>query len=114
MEAALGEDRERDVEQLTAAPGGREARSGETIGHMGQKGTQGRDIEHSAQESPTIMANSRPMRPAKQVPASTTRRPAEPFRPLPARKLGVSLLASQARRRRYRGTLPPRAGAAGW
>jgi hypothetical protein len=54
------------------------------------------------------------MRPAKQTPASTTRRPAEPFRPLPARKLGVSLLASQARRRRYRGTLPPRAGAAGW
>lgn len=60
------------------------------------------------------MANTILVRPAKQVPASTTRRPAEPFRPLPARKMGVSLLATQARRRRYRGTLPPRAGASGW
>jgi len=28
--------------------------------------------------------------------------------------MGVSLLAAQARRRRFRGTLPPRAGASGW
>jgi hypothetical protein len=67
-----------------------------------------------AQETTLIMANSTRMRPAKQVPPSTTRRPPEPFRPIPARKMGVSLLATQARRRRFRGTLPPRAGASGW
>ena len=60
------------------------------------------------------MANNAGVRPAKQVPPTTGRRPPEPFRPLPARKLGVSLLAVKARRRRYRGTLPPRAGASGW
>jgi hypothetical protein len=61
-----------------------------------------------------MMANRRVVRPARQVPPNTTRRPAEPFRPLPARKMGVSLLATQARRRRFRGTLPPRAGHSGW
>lgn len=53
------------------------------------------------------------MRPPKQTPALTARRPAEPFRPLPAQKLGVSLLSVKARRRRYRADLPPRAGEAG-
>jgi len=61
-----------------------------------------------------IMANKTVVRPARQVPPVTTRRPPEPFRPLPARKMGVSLLATKARRRRYRGTLPPRAGHSGW
>lgn len=58
-------------------------------------------------------ANFAFVRPPRQTPATTTRRPPEPFRPLPARKMGVSLLATQARRRRYRGVLPPRAGEAG-
>jgi hypothetical protein len=97
--AAIGENRERDVEQLSAAAG-----SGKTGRHGG----------NFREESPTIMANSTLVRPARQVPPKTTRRPPEPFRPLPARKMGVSLLATQARRRRYRGTLPPRAGHSGW
>jgi len=66
------------------------------------------------EEPVSMMAKPWLVRPARQVPATTTRRPPEPFRPLPARKMGVSLLATQARRRRYRGTLPPRAGHAGW
>jgi hypothetical protein len=41
------------------------------------------------------------------------RRPPEPFRPLPARKLGVSLLSAKARRRRFRHVMPPRAGEVG-
>ncbi len=53
------------------------------------------------------------VRPPKQTPATTARRPPEPFRPLPARKLGVSLLSVQARRRRYSSSLPPRAGESG-
>jgi len=53
------------------------------------------------------------VRPSKQTPAITARRPAEPFRPLPARKLGVSLLSVKARRRRYSANLPPRAGETG-
>jgi hypothetical protein len=61
-----------------------------------------------------MMTNHMAVRPAKQVPAGTTRRPPEPFRPLPAQRLAISLLASRARRRRYRGTLPPRAGKSGW
>ena len=51
---------------------------------------------------------------AEDIPASTTRRPPEPCRPQPARKTAVSLLATKLRRRRYRRTLPPRAGHAGW
>jgi hypothetical protein len=43
----------------------------------------------------------------------SVRRPAEPFRPIPARKLGISLLSVQARRRRYSANLPPKAGEAG-
>ena len=53
------------------------------------------------------------MRPPKQTPAMTARRPPEPFRPIPARKLGVSLLSVQARRRRFSNSLPPRAGETG-
>ncbi|HEX4867905.1 MAG TPA: hypothetical protein VFV32_09790 [Acidimicrobiales bacterium] len=53
------------------------------------------------------------MRSSKQTPPLTARRPAEPFRPIPARKLGVSLLSVKARRRRYRADLPPRAGECG-
>jgi hypothetical protein len=53
------------------------------------------------------------VRPPKLTPATTSRRPPEPFRPIPARKLGVSLLSVQARRRRYRDVLPPRAGESG-
>ena len=52
------------------------------------------------------------VRPPKQTPAMTARRPPEPFRPLPARKLGVSLLSVQARRRRFTNSLPPRRGRA--
>ena len=53
------------------------------------------------------------VRPPKQSPAMTARRPPEPFRPLPARRLGISLLSVQARRRRYTNSLPPRAGESG-
>jgi hypothetical protein len=53
------------------------------------------------------------VRPKKQTPAMTARRPAEPFRPIPARKLGVSLLSVKARRRRFSADLPPRAGESG-
>lgn len=59
------------------------------------------------------MGNTYAVRPPKQTPASTARRPPEPFRPLPARKLGVSLLSVKARRRRFRDVLPPRAGESG-
>jgi hypothetical protein len=41
------------------------------------------------------------------------RRPPEPFRPVPARRLGVSLLSVQARRRRFRSVMPPHAGEIG-
>ena len=53
--------------------------------------------------------NTSLVRPRKQTPAMTARRPAEPFRPLPAKKLGVSLLSVKARRRRFSADLPPRA-----
>lgn len=53
------------------------------------------------------------MRPPKQTPSITARRPPEPFRPIPARKLGVSLLSVKARRRRYSRALPPKAGESG-
>jgi hypothetical protein len=57
--------------------------------------------------------NNCSVRAPKLTPSTTSRRPPEPFRPLPARKLGVSLLSAQARRRRYRDALPPRAGESG-
>lgn len=59
------------------------------------------------------VANNHAVRPPKQTPAAMLRRPAEPFRPIPARKLGVSLLSVKARRRRHSSNLPPRAGERG-
>ena len=41
-------------------------------------------------------------RPQKQEPPRSARRPPEPLRPEPSRKPGPTLLAAQARRRRYR------------
>jgi hypothetical protein len=58
-------------------------------------------------------ANLAIVRPAKQTQPVAYRRPPEPIRPLPARRIGVSLLAVRARRRRYRGLLPPRSGETG-
>ena len=46
---------------------------------------------------------TRPSRPAAQ-----TTRPPEPIRPLPAERTGVTLLALQVRRRRYRDGMPKR------
>lgn len=48
------------------------------------------------------------------APAATTRRPAQPIRPLPASRLAADLLAVKARRRRFQQILPPRAGERGW
>jgi hypothetical protein len=48
---------------------------------------------------------TRPTRPAAQ-----TTRPPEPIRPLPAERTGVTLLAVQVRRRRYREGLPRQGG----
>ena len=53
--------------------------------------------------------------PSRQsAPAATARRPAQPIRPLPARRASADLLAVKARRRRYQPILPPRAGERGW
>ncbi|MCO8127737.1 hypothetical protein NHL50_11015 [Acidimicrobiia bacterium EGI L10123] len=49
-----------------------------------------------------------------RAPAATTRRPAQPIRPLPATRLAADLLAVKARRRRFQQILPPRAGERGW
>ena len=48
------------------------------------------------------MQNNSSVRPPKQIPHGDTRRPPEPIRPLPAQRTGVTLLAAQVRRRRYR------------
>lgn len=49
--------------------------------------------------------------PPRPKPASTTRRPPEPLRPLPARYAGATLLSVKIRRRRLRpGALPPGSG----
>ena len=50
-----------------------------------------------------VIVATRPKNPDPQ-----TKRPPEPIRPLPAERTGVSLLALQARRRRYRQGLPRR------
>ena len=50
-----------------------------------------------------MLVATRPTRPASQ-----TTRPPEPIRPLPAERTGVSLLAIQVRRQRYRDGLPRR------
>jgi hypothetical protein len=65
------------------------------------------------QETARAGRNTYVVRPSKQTPAMTARRPPEPFRPIPARKLGVSLLSVKARRRRFSRSLPPRAGETG-
>jgi hypothetical protein len=72
-----------------------------------------RDVRRGRQESGPSGRNTCVVRPRKQTPALTARRPPEPFRPIPARKLGVSLLSVKARRRRYSTGLPPRAGESG-
>ena len=107
MEAQLTEDLEGNVEQLLAPPGGRQSgrvRPGLHVGSVGPA---------DQQESGCCAWKPSTVRPPKQTPASTARRPPEPFRPLPARKLGTSLLSVQARRRRYTNSLPPRAGESG-
>lgn len=48
------------------------------------------------------------------APAATARRPAQPIRPVPARRVAADLLAVKARRRRFQQILPPRAGERGW
>jgi hypothetical protein len=48
------------------------------------------------------------------APGATTRRPAQPIRPVPARRLAGDLLAVKVRRRRFQQVLPPRAGERGW
>jgi len=48
------------------------------------------------------------------APAESTRRPAQPLRPVPARRLGGDLLAVKARRRRFQRVLPPQSGERGW
>jgi len=48
------------------------------------------------------------------APGASTRRPAQPIRPVPARRLAGDLLAVKARRRRFQQVLPPRAGERGW
>ena len=48
------------------------------------------------------------------APAATARRPAQPIRPMPARRVAADLLAVKARRRRFQQILPPRAGERGW
>lgn len=48
------------------------------------------------------------------APAATGRRPAQPIRPVPARRMSADLLAVKARRRRFQQILPPRAGERGW
>jgi hypothetical protein len=50
-----------------------------------------------------VLVATRPTAPARQ-----STRPPEPVRPLPAQRTGVSLLAVQVRRRRYRDGLPRR------
>jgi hypothetical protein len=56
------------------------------------------------------MAKRDAVRPTRVKPAAVTRRPSEPLRPLPARRVGGSLIAAQARRTRYRGDAFPTRG----
>jgi len=50
-----------------------------------------------------VLVATRPSAPSPQ-----SKRPPEPVRPLPAQRAGVTLLAVQVRRRRYRDGLPRR------
>ena len=107
MEALLSEHAQGDIQELLAAPGRRQTGRMGTYRHPTQRTRRGE------QESDPPLGNTYVVRPPKQTPSTTGRRPPEPFRPLPARKLGVSLLSVQARRRRYKTILPPKAGEAG-
>ncbi len=60
------------------------------------------------------MSEQPPVPTRNTAPAAVTRRPAQPLRPLPARRLAGDLLAVKARRRRFSRLLPPRAGERGW
>ncbi len=61
------------------------------------------------------MAGEQPhVAPRNTAPGRTTRRPAQPIRPLPAQHLAADLLAVKARRRRHQQVLPPHAGERGW
>lgn len=106
MEALFAEDAQRNLEELPAPPSGRQAGGVGADGHR-------QSVGPGEQESAAVGRNTTGVRPSKQTPATTARRPAEPFRPIPARKLGVSLLSVKARRRRYSRALPPRAGETG-
>ena len=102
VEALLAEDPQGHLEQLLAPASGRQA---------GGVGADGHGVERTwirQQETDHQTRNTSVVRPPKQTPAMTARRPAEPFRPIPARKLGVSLLSVKARRRRFSADLPPR------
>ena len=107
MEPLLPEHSQSDVEELLSAPGRRQA------GGVGAHGHADERTWCDEQETDPDTLNTSVVRPRKQTPAVTARRPAEPFRPIPARKLGVSLLSVQARRRRFTKSLPPRAGESG-
>jgi hypothetical protein len=108
VEPPLTEDAQGDVEELPSAARSRKARGVGPDRH-GQQ----RTCPPEQETDPTV-GNLYVVRARKKTPPTTTRRPAEPFRPLPAQKLGVSLLAVKARRRRYTSTLPPRTGETGW
>lgn len=62
------------------------------------------DVQTGKEGVPTV-ENKGSVRPPKQIPHGDTRRPPEPIRPLPAQRTGVTLLAAQVRRRRYRSGL---------
>jgi len=47
------------------------------------------------------------VRPPRTTPDRSTRRPIQPVRPAESLRPGVGLWAAKARRRRYRGMLPP-------
>lgn len=51
------------------------------------------------------MSKTLPMRPPRQKPDATRRRPPEPFRPIPAKQMGISLLTVKVHRKRHRGDL---------
>ncbi len=48
------------------------------------------------------------------TPASTLRRPSEPLRPMPAKKMVATTIALKTRRRRFTTAVPRRAGELGW
>jgi hypothetical protein len=107
VEPLLAEHRQGHLQELAAAPGRRQAGGVGAHVHLVER------TSWAQQETGPVTRNTSLVRPRKQTPARTARRPAEPFRPLPAKKLGVSLLSVKARRRRFSADLPPRAGESG-